>query len=412
MTTATNSGRRSRTVALWAWLRSPLARELAGIFVLWAAYLWITDVVAMAVMRDPGHIVTPNWAAALNNWITDIHTAPPLARWDSVWYYSIATEGYPARTGLGIYNAGFLPLLGLLMRWGGAFFNVSPYVAGTWVARLALLGGMYAFYFYARADNAAITRADRPRMEPLAPVLAMLSFPTAYILVSVYAESLFLVFCVSTFLFAHKRQYALAAVTAFLAGVSRAHVIALIPALGVLALEHFRGATWSRRARSLLPMFGAMSALGAVAWHFKKVSGDPLLGVHRKTYFGATNAGPMGAYRGAISSLEDARLHGHFGSIYTLLELPSALLLFVSVLILVRMKRFAEAVFVAGSLGLSVMAGSFWGLPRYTIFLFPVFMLIGRLHRRTALWHALVMGGVLVQACMIVNFVLLRAPAP
>ncbi|MEI8254068.1 MAG: hypothetical protein WCJ30_00180 [Deltaproteobacteria bacterium] len=412
LTTATEAVRRSRTVALWAWLGSPLARQLAGIFVLWATYVWITDVVATAVMHDGGHVLTANWAAALNNWVADIHTAPPLARWDSVWYYSIATEGYPARTGLGIYNAGFMPLLGLLMRWGAALFHVSPYVAGTWVSRLALLAGMYAFFFYVRADNDASPGADRPRIEPLAPLLAMLFFPTAYILVSVYAESLFFAFCVSTFLLAKKRHYALAAATAFLAGLSRAHVIALVPALGVLALEHWRGATWSRRARAFLPMLGAVAALAAVAWHFKNVSGDPLLYVHRKTYFGTTNAGPAGAWRSTIWSINDARMRGHFGSIYTLLELPSAILLAASGLILAWTKRFSEAVFVLGSLGLSVMAGSLWGLPRYTIFLFPVFMLIGRIHRRTALWNAYVLCGVLVQACMMVNYVLLRAPAP
>lgn len=412
MTGATVTDRRSRTVAVWAWLMSPLARQLAGIFVLWITYVWITDVVATAVMHDGGHVVTPNWSAALNHWVADIQTAPPLARWDSVWYYSIATEGYPARSGLGIYNAGFMPLLGLLMRWGAAIFGVSPYVAGTWVSRLALLGGMYALFFYARADGAARANTDRRRIDPLAPLLAMLCFPTAYILVSVYAEALFFAFCAGTFLLASKRHYALAAVTAFLAGLSRAHVLALIPALGVLALEHWRGATWSRRVRSFLPALGAVAALAVVAWHFKNVAGDPLLYVHRKTYFGTTNAGPAGAWRSTLWSINDARMHGHFGSIYTLLELPSAVLLLASGLILTRMKRFAEAVFVLGSLGLSVMAGSLWGLPRYTIFLFPVFMLLARVQRRTALWHAYALCGVLVQGCLIVNYVLLRAPAP
>ena len=54
-----------------------------------------------------------------------------LARWDTAWYYSIATAGYhwdPSR--FQHENVVFFPLYPLLMRWGGQVLGTGPLAAG------------------------------------------------------------------------------------------------------------------------------------------------------------------------------------------------------------------------------------------------------------------------------------------
>jgi len=63
-------------------LRPAEARTIVGV---WAAWSLLTVTLASVAMTLP--------ATTTNSWI-DYASAPPLARWDAVWYRSIAVEGY------------------------------------------------------------------------------------------------------------------------------------------------------------------------------------------------------------------------------------------------------------------------------------------------------------------------------
>src|SRR5207245_2331025 len=69
------------------------------------------------------------------------------ARWDTDFYYSIATTGYHWDPAVFLHqNVVFFPLYPLLMRWGGALLGGHPLVAGTIISLIAFGGAIGVLY--------------------------------------------------------------------------------------------------------------------------------------------------------------------------------------------------------------------------------------------------------------------------
>jgi hypothetical protein len=175
-TTGTLPGLRGRSLAS-AWRALWLSRV-----VVWAA--GIAAVLALGRARgwrgfDPGGVTAPFGAAG------DVLSAP-AARWDSVWYLSIAGSGYGGEPG----RAAFFPLYPLLVRAVGApAALVAPdaaahLVTGVVVSAAALLAGLYLVHRLAALELGA-------RVAGLTTALVAF-FPTAFFFSAVYSESLFL----------------------------------------------------------------------------------------------------------------------------------------------------------------------------------------------------------------------------
>ena len=77
------------------------ARTILGIWASWSVGIVVLASVAMALP-----------ATTTNPWI-DYANAPPLARWDAVWYRSIAVRGYQYDPSVPQNNVGFYPLYAL-----------------------------------------------------------------------------------------------------------------------------------------------------------------------------------------------------------------------------------------------------------------------------------------------------------
>jgi Gpi18-like mannosyltransferase len=128
-------------------------------------------------------------------------------------------------------------------------FRVTPLVAGVWVSRLAFLGSIFLFVDYLNLRKVPMRRA--------LPILFLLiTFPSAYILVSAYTESLFLFLALAAFVSVLREKPALAALAAFLAGLTRIHAIALFPALLV-----YGWCDSASRHRFLRPVLAPLSGL-------------------------------------------------------------------------------------------------------------------------------------------------------
>ena len=381
--------------------------QLLGLIVVWFAYFQITGFLAIAVQHDPGNSIWPGWHSVLQGYIPDLERAPPLARFDSVWYLSVAIEGYPGMTGRAINNGAVLPLYGLSMRWVSHALGMDPLWAGIWVSRWMLLATMVMLFAHAR-------RLKENRADPWAPVAAMLCFPTAYIMVSVYSEALFVALSLAALLLFVRRRFVLSAIALSLSAITRLHVLALAPALGIMGSQYWNEQKRSPRALlAFLPPVSVAATLVAGAWYCKVISGDPLLHLHRKMAFGMTDGGPLTALRSGAEYFRRAIDLHTFGSLYTLLEMPCLVGLVVATTILVYRREWASATFVFLSLAMNLRAGTLWGLPRYVIQLWPVFLLIGP-SRRSAppVWIVYVVAGILFQAFLMINYVNLRGPAP
>jgi hypothetical protein len=151
-----------------------------------------------------------------------------LARWDSFWYFDIASRGYHWNGNpLDQQNVVFFPLLPLLMRGIGAAIGGHPLVAGMLVSLSAfLLALTYLWRWTAdHVDADAATGA----------VWLLSAFPFALFFSVAYTESLFLLLFVAACYHAERRQCARSAVAGFLGGLVRPNGFLLCVPVGWIA---------------------------------------------------------------------------------------------------------------------------------------------------------------------------------
>ena len=156
-----------------------------------------------------------------------------LARWDTFFYYTIATDGYhwdPAV--FRHYNVVFFPLYAMLMRWGGAALGGHPLVAGLIVSLSAFTGALIVLYRLARLD------LDEDHAWRV--VLLMSTFPYALYYSVVYTESLFLLLSVGAFSAMRRGHLGWVAVCGLAAGLTRPNGFWLALPLACLALAGVR----------------------------------------------------------------------------------------------------------------------------------------------------------------------------
>lgn len=145
----------------------------------------------------------------------------PAARWDAVWYLSIAEDGY--RDSVDHAKAAFYPLYPLLSDIVG------------WPFGSALIGGLLvslASFFGALVLLHKLAELELGRRDARTTVLLVAFFPTAFFFSAVYAESLFLLLSVATVLAARRGRWMWVGVAGALAVLTRnSGVLLLVPAL-------------------------------------------------------------------------------------------------------------------------------------------------------------------------------------
>jgi len=180
-----------------------------------------------------------------------------LARWDSVWFLSIADSGY----GEGA-RAAFFPLFPGLARVGGELFGGGP--GGTLLAAYAVsLGALLAAFV---VFHRLVSLELGPRYAPVA-LLLIAVFPGALWLGAPYSESLFLAASVGAFYAARTGRWAWAGALGAAAAATRSAGVLLLVPLAVLYL-------WGpREDRTRPPRLG--TSAGPLAWLRPRFSPRP-----------------------------------------------------------------------------------------------------------------------------------------
>jgi hypothetical protein len=367
-------------------------------------YLVVVHSVGKAVQSDPRRHFREVPPHLLLGLVRDMKSVPPLARWDSFWFYGIAQNGYSGEWEGKRSAPAFLPVYPLLMAAMGTAVGIDYIDAGLLVSGAATWASCLLLMAYV-ADQGGSPRSARNAL------LALLSFPTAFILASVYAEALFLAFSLGTFILARRGQNAAAAATAFCAGLTRNHGLALVAAMLAAAWQKRRTGEYSWRA--YVPGLGGIASYVLLATYHWSLSGDPLRFLNAKRLrLGNSLVPPWTTLLNEINRLDSALQQGGLGSLYVILEFA----LFYAALgacgLFIMRKSWPEAVFTGSVLAMSLLSGSLWGLPRFFLLVFPVFAMVGA-SRSAAVWRPLYyLIGALLQGCLLVNYVDFLPPAP
>jgi hypothetical protein len=187
--------------------------------------VWLGALSALAIFgrsvtefltNDPLHLSEPFRASWAN------FVFAPTARWDSVWYLSIARFGYASRQ-----SSGFFPLYPLLIHLGAGVLG-SEIVVGTLISFASMTIALYLLYL--------LTRLEMSEQAARTTVLLLAFFPTAFFLSAVYTEALFLLLSVGAVYAARQERWALASLLAALAAATRVNGVLLAVPLVLIYL--------------------------------------------------------------------------------------------------------------------------------------------------------------------------------
>lgn len=326
-----------------------------------------------------------------------------LARWDTFFYYTIATDGYSWNPDVfRHYNVVFFPLYPLLMWWGGAALGGHPLLAGLIVSLTAFGGAMAIVYRLALLElgEDCAWRA----------VLLMSTFPYALYYSTVYTESLFLLLSAGAFYAMRRGRLGWVAVCGLAAGATRPNGFWLALPLACLAL-------WPRRAdegaaqaqpapklaRALLAAALPLVGVAMFSTYLQLRFGDGLAWVHGQAAWGV----PLMLRRGAPDPM---KLPGEAAiKPIEVIAWIGNIAAFGAAAYAIRpiAKRFgmAYAVWIAVNIFPPVVAHLFMSLGRFVSVLFPFFFWLATRVPRDRVRHIAV-GFALWQAVLAMWFFL------
>ena len=280
-------------------------------------------------------------------------------RWDVEWYRSIVFEGYGAPGHES--NYAFPPGLPALM-WGLGRLNVHLTLAGLLISFVA---GLMAALALARLTAGA---GGRPEWGVLAWVLA----PVAVFLAAPYSESLFCALAFPAWLMARRGSWLAAALLASGACLVRVNGVFLVAGLVVLFATSPSRA-WRRVPLLVLP---SLAVLGVLTYFYTRTG-------QWSTWLDAESAGwgrhfnpPWTTVSNTVHLAFDARLTATYAVQYRAELLVAAVILALSVVMLVK-RWWGEATYVLLTLAALGTSTQLYAVPRTTLVLFPIWVLLG-----------------------------------
>jgi hypothetical protein len=325
--------------------------------------------------------------------------APPLARWDSGWYYGIAKEGYRYDPHVPQNNIGFYPLYPIVMRAVSTVTRMTLFRAGIAVSLLSLLGALILL--------ASLTREWGQPEEAMPTITSLLAFPSAFFLATAYTESLFLFATTAALLAARRRRWVAAGLAGAAACLTRFNGFLILLPLAWLAFEEA-----GRTLRLKRPAIAGLAATAAGALAFPAYLwirwGDPLLYVHSNTKGWQQGPQPIWLLVGRTFGEFVARLRESLsvGRFSFLMMVGSALLFSLLTVIVWRRGLIAEGLYCASNLLLPLSSGTLSGMHRYVLVLFPCFFVLAEsLRRRPALAFGYLVFGIGANVILMTRFV-------
>ena len=286
------------------------------------------------------------------------------SRWDAVHYLNIAQNGYTA-FGEDRFLIVFFPLYPALIAAFQIVFRdylISAFVISG-IATIAL-----GFVFR------ELVRLDYSEKIAQFSVLFLFIFPTSYFLHIPYTESLFLSLCIGSFLAARRRFWIFAGILGGLACLTRINGLLLFPALAFEVWNEYQeNRKLNRKWLALLVIPFGFSIYLAINYY---VTGNPTMFMtyqreHWSRYFRFPWEGIWETFKRVYNNKpNDAQMTGVQEFLFVFIGLFATVVGW-------RYLRNSYRVWMFGNWLLFVSTSFVLSVPRYTLSLFPLFILAG-----------------------------------
>lgn len=314
-------------------------------------------------------------------------------RWDALQYLKIAENGYTA-VGDDRFLIVFFPFYPLLV-------SVFSFLTGNYLVA--------AFFVTAIASIALglvfreLVKLDHSETIAQLSVLFLFIFPTSYFLHIPYTESLFLSLTIGAFLAARKRAWLIAGILGGLACMTRINGLVLLPALALeVWQEHRETRTLSSKWFFLLLIpagFAVYLILNYV------VAGDPLIFMtYQREHWYRYFRWPWEGIWETIKRVDNPKtIDAHMTGIQELFFVVVGL---AALLIGWNKLRNSYRIWMLLNWLLFVSTSFVLSVPRYTLTLFPIFILMAIAARRYwSLKVLFVVWSILFMAAFVIQFV-------
>lgn len=341
-----------------------MIKKILAVFLIYRLFLFLPLFLSQAYLAYRGgySYTSPSHFSSISHFLLT-----PWANFDGIYYLIIAAGGYT------VDNAGFFPLfpltIGFLTSLFGSFqaFDLSQYLIA--LLLVSFFTSLLLVIFY------RLVKLDFKSNVAWLSLIFLLFFPTSFFLVGIYAEGLFLLLTVSSFYFARKKKWLMASFLAALLTATRTVGIAILPAL---LLEFYKNEKtfFSKKLLTLLLIpLGLVSYLyysfakWGNAFQFvqaqgglqneRSVEGIVLLPQTLYRYFKILTTVSPSIYEWWVAIIEISAL------------------IFASMMLFIAWKkriRLSYIIFSIFALIIPASTGTFTGMPRYVLVLFPIFI--------------------------------------
>lgn len=290
----------------------------------------------------------------------------PWANFDGIYYLLIAEKGYTV-------NAGFFPLFSFVIHLTTSIFGqvleFSPiqYFTAFFLTNIFFLISLTVFY--------KLIKLDYKNDIAIWSVLFILLFPTSFFFGAIYSESLFFFLLVLSFYFARKRNWLFASVFAMFLTATRPVGIAIFPA--ILYEFYISEKTFFKaKAISLLVI-----PLGIISYSFYNLAkwGNAFYFIQAQGNFQNNREAdqivlfPQTIFRYIKIFFTVSPFQYEW--FVALFEFSA--FIFGSLMIYIAWKKKVRASYIIFSIVaflIPISTGTFSGIPRYVLLLFPIFL--------------------------------------
>lgn len=290
----------------------------------------------------------------------------PFGNFDAVYYLLIAAKGYTV-------NAGFFPLFPLSIYLTTLPVGLNlPFSPGQYLIANILVG---IYFLIALIIFYKLLKLDYSENISLWSIIFLLIFPTSFFFATIYSESLFLLLTLLTFYFARKKKWPISGIAGILLTATRLVGIAIWPAI---LYEYFKNEKNKSLAKLLSILLIPAGLIAYMIYNFQKW-GNAFYFIQAQGNF-ANNRTidsiiffPQTVFRYVkILFLVRPNLYEWWVAFFELLFFVFALILFY----IAWKKKIRLSYLIFGILCflIPVSSGTFTGLPRYLMTIFPFYI--------------------------------------